>query len=400
MWLSKLINISGFHKLLVSISRKQPDEALLKKHPIFTAGFTKRELADFLSLGKSVQYPAGTIIFNEDEEANSFYLIVQGEAEVFKEAINEYGQNHRHILAVLKEDDIVGDMALIENKPRSTSLRAKTDVTVLCFKLEKIQEKPDLNLRLTNNIARILSERLRYNNEVTIKNMEESLNQAMGRNALGTFLIALLWLFCLYTLSIRELIFVRTQLTISTPLSAGMIFIFAVVIFIAMRLTTLPYSSFGITLHNWRNVTLQALVYSIPFAIIVLAIKACLVYLPTHSHYSHLFSGAPLSWGYYLTMIFVYSLFSPAQELITRSATQTTFYLFLPGSDTFRKWNAIILSNLLFATIHSHLSLMFSAVVFVPGLFWGWLFHKQRSVIGVSVSHIVLGVWALFIIGF
>jgi membrane protease YdiL (CAAX protease family) len=36
---------------------------------------------------------------------------------------------------------------------------------------------------------------------------------------------------------------------------------------------------------------------------------------------------------------------------------------------------------------------------FVPGLFWGWMFAKQRSLVGVTVSHIAVGLWAIFALG-
>ncbi|HAT1596478.1 TPA: CPBP family intramembrane metalloprotease, partial [Legionella pneumophila] len=91
--------------------------------------------------------------------------------------------------------------------------------------------------------------------------------------------------------------------------------------------------------------------------------------------------------------------FAPVQELMTRSALQSTFFLFLPGEKLFRKWNAILLSNLIFATMHTHLGFNYTSLTFIAGLFWGWLFHRQQSLIGVSVSHIILGVWSMFIVG-
>ena len=101
----------------------------------------------------------------------------------------------------------------------------------------------------------------------------------------------------------------------------------------------------------------------------------------------------------YLVVVFFYTLLVPIQELIARCALQSTFFSFLPGNETFRIWNAIILSNLIFSSVHSHLSLMFASLTFVPGLFWGWLFYKQASLVSVSASHILIGVWGIFILG-
>jgi membrane protease YdiL (CAAX protease family) len=163
---------------------------------------------------------------------------------------------------------------------------------------------------------------------------------------------------------------------------------------------------FGLTLQNWQKKSLQAIVYTLPLMLFFLAVKVDVVFFSENVRHVALFSGpsefsingefAPL---FYTLTLIAYALFSPVQELITRCALQTTFFLFLPGSEVFRKWNAIILSNLIFSAVHSHMSLTFAVVAFLPGLFWGWLFHKQRSLIGVSISHILLGVWVLFILG-
>jgi CRP-like cAMP-binding protein len=381
-----------------------PEKIPPRNFQALTKGFTDEELTKFSSLGTSINYPAETIIFNENDTIDCFYIIVNGEAEVFKKIVNEYDESHIHVLSKLKVNDVIGDMALIENKPRSASFRASTDLTVLCFELAAIKEDTQLNLQLTHNLACILSERLRYNNDITVKSMEEGLNESISRKALSIFIIAYLWIFCIYTLAFRGLIYLQGQLIEATPLSASILTVFALGVATAMYLVGIPYSRFGITLYDWRRKTVEAVLYSIPFCLIILAIKIGIVYWFPQMGYKHVFSffGSAfiVSWVDCLLAIFLYILFSPIQEFIARCASQMPLYLFMSGSETFRKWNAIILSNLLFATAHSFLGLLLSAVVFIPGIFWGWLFHKQRSLVGVSVSHIILGVWTLFIVGF
>ena len=71
----------------------------------------------------------------------------------------------------------------------------------------------------------------------------------------------------------------------------------------------------------------------------------------------------------------------------------------LEGAEHPRTWLAIWLANLSFAMTHAHLALYFIPVVIIPGLFWGWLYARQRSLVGVSVSHVLVGVWGIFIVG-
>ncbi|MFO3423173.1 cyclic nucleotide-binding domain-containing protein [Legionella pneumophila serogroup 1] len=368
----------------------QLDAELIGSYQSITIGFSKDELASFSKIGQHKHYTAGSIVYNENDLADSFFIIIDGVAEIFKKTIDEFGEHNIHILATLSKDDVVGEMALIENSRRSASVKAK----------------PKLNLMLIKNMAQILSRRLRFTNEVTVKNMQQALKEASGRNTLGVFIIALLWIICLYTLSLHFLVTVIHQVTVTTVLSICLISIFAVAILIAMHFTGLPYSRFGITAKDWGKTTLEALAFTIPIMLFVLIIKVFFIIGIDHLDNTPIFSGTKrflvnneVDWEYYFAMIFLYSLFAPIQELMARSALQSTFFHFLPGEKLFRQWNGIFLSNLIFATMHTHLGLTFASLTFIAGLFWGWLFHRQKSLLGVSVSHVILGVWSLFIVG-
>ncbi|MFO3444296.1 cyclic nucleotide-binding domain-containing protein [Legionella pneumophila serogroup 1] len=368
----------------------QLDTELIGSYQSITIGFSKDELASFSKIGQHKHYTAGSIIYNENDLADSFFIIIDGVAEIFKKTIDEFGEHNIHILATLSKDDVVGEMALIENSRRSASVKAK----------------PKLNLMLIKNMAQILSRRLRFTNEVTVKNMQQALKEASGRNTLGVFIIALLWIICLYTLSLHFLVTVIHQVTVTTVLSICLISIFAVAILIAMHFTGLPYSRFGITAKDWGKTILEALAFTIPIMLFVLIIKVFFIIGIDHLDNTPIFSGTKrflvnneVDWEYYFAMIFLYSLFAPIQELMARSALQSTFFHFLPGEKLFRQWNGIFLSNLIFATMHTHLGLTFASLTFIAGLFWGWLFHRQKSLLGVSVSHVILGVWSLFIVG-
>ncbi|WP_058533689.1 cyclic nucleotide-binding domain-containing protein [Legionella saoudiensis] len=380
----------------------------INSHKILTEEFTEKELADFYEvLGSRLFFGKGEILFQEYDESDSFYIILEGEAEVFISTNTKHNEKHAHVLATLKENDVIGDMALVENRPRSASIRAKSDLAVLSFNLEALNAHPRIRLLLTKNMAKILSQKLRDTNQVTIKKMEESLEQAQARNVLGVFMIAMFWLISLYTLSLTTLIGIEKNLINNTTfLSVGLIIFFALGILGAMRLTGLPLKQFGITFEDWPEKTIQALKYSLPVMFLFLLAKAYLVYWGANPNHVALFSGfdeglvngkfsAPL----YLVVVFFYALLVPIQELIARCALQSTFFSFLPGNETFRIWNAIILSNLIFSSVHSHLSLMFASLTFIPGLFWGWLFYKQSSLVSVSASHLLIGVWGIFILG-
>jgi hypothetical protein len=93
-----------------------------------------------------------------------------------------------------------------------------------------------------------------------------------------------------------------------------------------------------------------------------------------------------------------YSLFCILQEIILRSALQHSLIHFLTGR--FAKTRIIATTTLIAAATHLHLkSLAFPLLIIVPNIFWCLLYDKHRSLLCVSVSHILIGVWALFILG-
>jgi CRP-like cAMP-binding protein len=65
-------------------------------------------------------FPEGSIIFNQGEPGESFYIIDDGEVEIVDD-------KHKRSLAVLKNNDVMGEMSLITGEMRSASAIAKTE---------------------------------------------------------------------------------------------------------------------------------------------------------------------------------------------------------------------------------------------------------------------------------
>jgi CRP-like cAMP-binding protein len=117
------------------------------------------EAIDFsllLKLGaKEVTYRAGDTIFTVGDEADELYIIEQGEVDI---------RLGNRLLATLGENAIFGEMALIDDKPRSATAVARTDV-----KLVPVSEKQFLFLVshtpfFALRVMRVLAGRLRTSN--------------------------------------------------------------------------------------------------------------------------------------------------------------------------------------------------------------------------------------------
>lgn len=103
------------------------------------------------ALGKI--YEDGEIIIKQGEVGDCMYVIQEGEVEVIRE---EGGQEIQ--LAVRKEGDFVGEMAIFERDVRSATVRALGRVRVLTIDkrnfLRRISQDPSLAFRMVETMSR------------------------------------------------------------------------------------------------------------------------------------------------------------------------------------------------------------------------------------------------------
>jgi len=87
-------------------------------------------------------FSSGEIIFQEGEKGNEMYIIQSGEVEVIKQVGEE-----EIALARLKKNDFFGEMALLDNKKRSATVKAITDTAVVVVSksifLKQFQKVPE-----------------------------------------------------------------------------------------------------------------------------------------------------------------------------------------------------------------------------------------------------------------
>ena len=97
-------------------------------------------------------YKDNTMICCEHEPGNELFIIQEGQIKITKVI-----QNKEVLLAVLKEGDIFGEMALIENKPRSASAIAFGTTKVMAVNKNNfeamISNQPQLVARLISLLA-------------------------------------------------------------------------------------------------------------------------------------------------------------------------------------------------------------------------------------------------------
>jgi len=108
----------------------------------------------------------GDILFKEGDEGDCVYFVVEGELDVIKESVGgiELGVDKVVITKLIKGGSI-GEMSVIDKNPRSATVKACKNVTLVAFTAVGfdmvLEDYPDIGINILKGIARLLSLNLR-----------------------------------------------------------------------------------------------------------------------------------------------------------------------------------------------------------------------------------------------
>ncbi len=110
----------------------------------------------FAELMRERTYPKGSVILFEDDPGDALYLVASGQVKVV--LIGEDGREV--ILSVLGEGAFFGEMALLDDEPRSAHVIAMEDSVVLALRREdfraRLRASPEVAIALLKELSRRL----------------------------------------------------------------------------------------------------------------------------------------------------------------------------------------------------------------------------------------------------
>ena len=119
-----------------------------------------------------MSFNSGETIFLEGDTSSDFYIIESGEVHI----MTNYKAGQQIIVAKLKSGDSFGEMALIDNAPRTASAVAHTD----CKIMKISEESYDMMLNelpiWASSVMRSFSSRLNHMND-TLKALTEAIKR-------------------------------------------------------------------------------------------------------------------------------------------------------------------------------------------------------------------------------
>lgn len=143
-----------------SVSEKKSHSSFLSSVSFFD-GFSKMELKIVQDFLHERTFKEDEFVFEKGQPGAAVYFIVSGKIAI--EVKSENG-SVRHI-ADLHEGSFFGELALLDDSPRSATARAATDLTVLVLARSELdrmlEERPLIAGSVYRNLARMTGERLK-----------------------------------------------------------------------------------------------------------------------------------------------------------------------------------------------------------------------------------------------
>ncbi|MCL1833597.1 MAG: cyclic nucleotide-binding domain-containing protein, partial [Leptospirales bacterium] len=144
--------IYAFQKYLQFCPNGTHKEKAMERLKTLKAAFTAADVP--YRKGMTRKYPDNTMLFSEAEPGEELFIIQEGKVKITKIMKDEV------LLAVLKTGDIFGEMALLDNKPRSASAISYEEVTVLAVNKSNFEGMVQAQPQLATKLIQLLSERI------------------------------------------------------------------------------------------------------------------------------------------------------------------------------------------------------------------------------------------------
>lgn len=383
--------------------RSHPIWPLIRKHPVFD-GIPDDHLSELMNYFRELHLKPGQYLIEEGSASQDLYLILEGQLEVIK-AVKANGEKfsledrQEFIVARLVAGEAIGELSFVRREPRSATVRCNIQASLLSLSPEELEllenERPRATTVFMRNLLGYVGTRLRRTSENEVKALRQELQSSMLTSKANLFFSYIIGLLCLYNLAIHQITTLSLDPGRASIISALIIFVFGSGLVLMINQSRLPAQMFGVTIRNWKPALKESMIWTVGIIGVLILLKWLLITNIARYHETPLFNFDLQNQRHLAFNFVLYGLHSPIQEFIARGVLQGSLQHFFKGRNVTGR--AIVISNALFSATHVHLlGGLLGVIVFVPGLFWGWLYSRHQNLIGVSISHILIGWTGLF----
>ena len=344
---------------------------------------------------EQVRFAPGEAIWTWGEPADELLYLVHGEARIYRPD----GPDGVPIeLARVLGSRTLGETTFVTRGVRTASVEALTAVEAWRLSFEALDrilaEHPSAAV-----IYRHLAEQLARTSQL---GDDERIQAAVEVSIAAKLLVTVIAIQSGTLLLTGLMTELMLQVASTTIMLVGYLAFLSAIGWVYVKQVRLPPRDLGLTLEGWRASLRDSAVVTLAFMAVSTAVKWAIVALvPAYGHVP-VFDVLDVTRDHGRGLVaqlevvglsaLVYALVGGLQELYARGMLQGTLTrIFRPRTDS--PWPAIIVSNLLFGSIHVSWSISLMVASFIGGLLWGWLYGRRPTLLGPAVSHIVLGLW-------
>ena len=139
------------------------------KKVYFFEGLSDEEITKIQRVCHRISFDAGKLIFKEGSEADRFYILLEGAVEVWK----NYERPERDLLALHTSGHLFGEMALIDELPRSATVICRDPSRLLYINRSDFHRTILEDSHIAVSLLRAVSDMVRKSNEYFVENLRE-----------------------------------------------------------------------------------------------------------------------------------------------------------------------------------------------------------------------------------
>jgi CRP-like cAMP-binding protein len=372
---------------------------LLARSPLL-AGLDASQRNAFVQLASFVHIDArDALLVREGEPAENFYIILTGEAEVLK---REPGSERLLSLAKLGPGDHFGETALFHEVRRTATVRASTPMMVAMIKTRDVRESPSSHPWLPPFLLGLVRGGTSVINRLTNLTAEGLRAEAVGTTRLLTLNRVLIYVVAslsIYAVGLALAWQFGDAISVER-VGNGLYVVLGGALLWMLYNSGASARAFGLRFadHVPRELGESLLFIGVAVGLLTGLEWLLIETVPAFGN-TPLFAADTL---FAFEIALYYTVLIPLQELWVRGGLQTSIEEVFAEHPR-RSLLAIVLSNAAFAPLHLHVAPYFGVLapmMFVLGLPLGWLYARHRSLLGVSLAHLIIVLWALRVLNF
>lgn len=359
---------------------------MLRKHKTFKT-LSEEALTQISSVSRMIEVAAGTLFIREGEESKDLYVLMSGSAA----AVRDSGDGELIVLSSISAGDCIGELAFLDDGRRTASVRAETPCTLIDIPAAAIQRLPDAPAvlgELKGALASVVVNRARTMSDEMLASLRRQLEFKTLQIQFGHFLVFTVALLLFSSVLFYHVAQDHVEDIYDPGFSWQTILFLGIPCLIIIKVLKIPLSELGI-----KRVGLWKSFYEALVVCLIITVPFAVYYFGFWDGPTNQTAGVSID-AFFVVQYFVHVFL---QEIGARGLLQGLFQKFLDDAKGHR---SVFLASTIFASLHLTFGIDAVIVTFFASFIFGYVYLRQKNLLGVTMIHYWLGLLAALAVAF